>query len=337
MSATPLNRRQFLSAGAAGAAGAAAAAAAPAAGAQGLVREPRRMPVDAVGLLYDSTQCIGCSACQAACKQVNGMEPEMPERYAGWNRGTWDTPTDLSGDTLTVIQVYQHGTMAVKDREIDGYAFIKRQCMHCTDASCVSVCPVSAMTKDPVTGIVSHHPDRCIGCRYCVLSCPFGVPRFQFDEAFGEVTKCQLCSNVPGQDIPACADVCPTGANLYGRTSDLQAEAERRLAKRPGEPHDYPRGTLYGDREPNRTTIPVYQPEVYGETILGGTQCRVLAGVPFDDLGLPLDAPDFSYAAMTEGIQHTLYKYMIGPVVLLGGLLYFAHRNAVRHTPEDWD
>lgn len=337
-----LNRRDFLKlATVDGAVGAAAAGgtmlAADTASAQLLQRPPRPMPEEAVGLLYDSTLCIGCRACQVACKRANGMPIDIPETYEAWNGGTWDTPTDLSGDTLTVIQVYQDGTMEVKDRETDGFAFIKRQCMHCTDASCISVCPVSAMTKDPVTGVVTHHPDRCIGCRYCVLACPFGVPRYEFDNPFGQIQKCQLCTNVPDRDIPACADVCPTGATLYGRTTDLQQEAERRLGMAPGETYQFPRGALGDDRASHEAPIAHYQSAVYGEQILGGTQVRMLAGVPFADLGMPHDVPDYSYASITEGIQHTLYKYFIAPAVLLAGLVYFAYKNARSHRPEDWD
>ena len=338
-----LNRRDFLRFaavdGAVGAAaGGTALVAAETASAQGLQRDPRPMPEGAVGLLYDSTLCIGCRACQAACKQVNGMPIDVPEVFEEWNAdGTWDTAVSLSGDTLTVIQVYQHGTMAEKDRAEDGYAFIKRQCMHCTDASCISVCPVSAMTKDPVTGVVSHHPDRCIGCRYCVLACPFGVPRYEFDDPFGQIQKCQLCTNVPGQDIPACADVCPTGATLYGPTQDLQEEAERRLGMTAGDRYYFPRGALGDDRAGHEAAIPHYLNDVYGEEILGGTQCRMLSGVPFEDLGFPEDVPDYSYASITEGIQHTLYKYFIAPAVLLAGLVYFAYKNARGHRPEEWD
>lgn len=336
-----MNRRDFLKTVAVDGAAAGAAAATVCSAGPALAqwqREPLEMPEDALGLLYDSTLCIGCRACQVACKESNGMEVEVPAQYAAWNGGLWDSPTDLSGDTLTVIQVYQDGTMEVKDREEDGYAFIKRQCMHCTDASCVSVCPVTAMTKDPVTGVVSHHPDRCIGCRYCVLSCPFLVPRYQYNDPFGAITKCQLCTNVEGQPYASCAEVCPTGATLFGHVRDLRTEAYARLAKAPGETHSFPRGSLvHEDAAPHEAAIPTYQESLYGEEILGGTQVLVMAGVPYDKLGLPLDAPDFSYATFTEGIQHTVYRYMLAPIAALGALVFFAWRNSRRHTGDEWD
>lgn len=121
-----------------------------------MLREPKEMPPNAVGMLYDSTLCIGCRACVAACREANGTTPEQPEKFADWNAGTWDTAEDLSGDTFNVIRVYLDGTKEHKDRDVDGYAFMKRHCLHCVDPSCVSVCPVSAMRKDPDTGIVTH-------------------------------------------------------------------------------------------------------------------------------------------------------------------------------------
>lgn len=346
-----LSRRQFLR----GAAGAVATTAASVADATApfAPRANKPLPPKAIGMLYDSTQCIGCKACVSACKDANGMPVEQPQALAGWNEGTWDTAEDLSGKTLNVIRVYQHGTMAQKDQEVNGYAFIKRHCLHCLDPSCVSVCPVSAMRKNPITGIVTHDPDACIGCRYCVLGCPFNVPHYQFDEALGQIAKCQFCQHLlkdnplfsnpdpqvtpatdakllseasqPGR-IPACCDVCPTGASLFGWVEELQAEAERRLALKPGVVYDFPRGLLGGDRAPNTAPVGQYQPRVYGEKESGGTQVRYLTGVPPEKLGLPT-LPDHSSAAVTEGVQHTLYKGLIAPLALLGGLVMLARRS----------
>ncbi len=185
-------------------------------------RESKPLSPDAVGMLYDSTLCIGCKACMTACKQANGMPPET----AGQPEAMWDTPLETSGRTLNVIKLYQNGNAVHKDQEIDGYAFVKRHCLHCVDPSCVSACPVSAMTKDPVTGIVQHHKDRCIGCRYCVYSCPFGIPKYEYDNPFGQIQKCQFCAHLQAKgEIPACCDVCPTGASLFGRVDDLKREA----------------------------------------------------------------------------------------------------------------
>ncbi|HSD97220.1 MAG TPA: hydrogenase 2 operon protein HybA [Sulfuricaulis sp.] len=315
-----LNRRDFLKvAAAAGAAGAVDTASA-------LQREPKTLPPNAVGMLYDATQCIGCKACVAACKEANHMPPEHD---ADKSELMWDVPLDLSGKTLNIIKVYQDGNVAQKDREINGYSFVKRHCLHCVDPSCVSACPVSAMTKDPKTGIVEHHKDRCIGCRYCVYACPFAVPKFEYDGPFGQIQKCQFCAHLQAKgQLPACCDVCPTGASLFGLVEDLKKEAQIRLAKKPGESHRFARGKLGGNRPVQEGTIANYQKHLYGEKELGGTQILYLSAVPFEKIGLPTNVPEYGYPAITEGIQHTLYKGMLPPLALLAGLVYLVHRTA---------
>ncbi len=313
-----IDRRQFLRGVLAG--GVALGAGAPTAA---RARDNLPMPPKAMGLLYDSTLCIGCKACVSACKQSNGLPPEFSTEDH-----LWDTPLDISGKTKNIIKMYKHGNANVKDREENGYAFMKHSCLHCVDPSCVSACPVSAMKKDPVSGIVTYNEKDCIGCRYCVVACPFGVPRFQYDKAFPKIVKCELCNHLKEGDpfqYSACAQVCPTGATLYGPTADLMVEARRRLALKPGTDHTVPRGRIDGnDRQMARAAA--YVPHLYGERELGGTQVLKIAAVPLEKLGMP-KLPERSFAAVSETMQHSLYGYLITPAVVLGGLVVAAKRN----------
>ncbi len=353
-----INRRAFLSRLAAG--GAATATAAVGTRAHALQRPPKPRAPEALGLLYDSTLCVGCKACVAGCKEANDKPVERSAGQAVWNsrvtpeqadwvvretgdqQPIWDTPKDTSGYTLNIIKAYLNGTAEVKDREEDGFAFIKRQCLHCNDPSCVSACPVSAMIKDPETGIVRHDPGRCIGCRYCVFACPFGIPKYQYDNAFGKIAKCELCSHRLAEGaLPGCVSACPTGATLFGRVDDLENEARRRTQLKVGDTYLYPRGDIngrYGPYNPphEKVITAEYRPEVYGDKVLGGTQTLYLSAVSFDKLGLPYGPhiPDAMYATQTEGVQHFLYTGMIAPAVVLTALILIARRNVDQHHEE---
>ena len=311
-------RRDFLKGVlASGAAATACVAAAPA-----MARETKPPPPGALGLLYDATLCVGCKACVAACKEANNNPPEFSTVDH-----LWDTPLDTSGYTFNLIKMYRNGTMEAKDQETNGYAFMKTSCMHCGDPSCVSACPVSAMTKDPVTGVVGYNPDKCIGCRYCVAACPFGIPKYQYDSPTGRIGKCELCRHrTKDGHYSACAEVCPTGATLYGKTSDLLVEARRRLALKPGERAKFPRGKLGGPDQSYETPAGKYLQHVYGEKEYGGTQVLKLSGVNFAKVGMP-DLPPDAAAAMSETIQHTLYGNLIMPFAVLGAMTYVAKRN----------
>ncbi|MBT4889366.1 MAG: hydrogenase 2 operon protein HybA [Rhodospirillales bacterium] len=289
-------------------------------------RENLKPKEDAIGMLYDSTLCVGCKACVYKCKEVNGMPPvQESEIYA------WDEARDLSGDTMNVIKIYQDGTAAVKDSEVDGFAFEKRSCMHCVDPGCVSVCPVTAMRQDPITGIVTHHADVCIGCRNCMVGCPYNVPQFEYDDAFGQIIKCQMCNQKGVERIDkgmmtGCAEACPTGATLFGSRTELMAEAKRRMDLKAGEIYNYPRGDVRTPDSFHEKEVPEYKKHIWGETEAGGTNVLHISSVSFDKLGMP-PLGDRSAASIAEGVQHSLYSYLALPAVALAGLAITVRRN----------
>jgi Fe-S-cluster-containing dehydrogenase component len=253
---------------------------------------------DQLGMLYDATKCVGCKACMSACKRVNARSGGLDFDQARFDQdGLWDAPEDLDGNTRTLIKLYK----GAKD-----WSYIKYSCMHCQKPSCVSVCPVRAMTKDPVTGIVNYSKDVCIGCRYCQVACPFNIPKFQWDRTLPRIVKCDLCrdTNLKDKGMPACAEVCPAGAILFGKRKDLLAEAHARLQQLPKR----------------------YVPHLYGEHEIGGTNHLYLAALPFERLGLPT-LPTEAPASFSERIQHTIYKGFIAPIALYASLCCIALRN----------
>lgn len=250
-------------------------------------------PADALGLLYDATLCIGCKTCVVKCQEANHLEPDTKGIDA-----KYDAPLSLSANAKTVIKLY-------RDDQAGDTSFMKAQCMHCVDPACVSACMIGALTKDKKSGIVSYNVDYCVGCRYCEIACPFNVPKFQWASNTPQIVKCELCRERLGEGKePACTEVCPRHAVIYGKRSELMLEAKRRIAAEPDK----------------------YQPKVYGETEAGGTQCLYISHVPFDKLGLP-SLDDRPAPQLARGIQHTLYKGFIAPVALYGALGLVMLRN----------
>ena len=296
---------------------------------------PNLEPAEAaVGMLFDSTLCVGCKACVAKCKEVNGLAPVHSDQD-----NPWDSARDLSGDTFNVIKVYRSGKAVNKDQIKDGFCFEKRSCMHCVDPACVSACPTTSMRRDPKTGIVTHHPDSCIGCRNCMVACPYNVPQFDYNKVFGSIHKCQMC-NQPGVErinnglMTGCAEVCPTGATLFGSRKALLAEAKRRMALQPGEVYNYPRGDVRRPSSMHEKKAPNYQKHIWGEKEAGGTNVMHVSAIPFDRLGMP-PLGERSAASVSETVQHTLYSYLALPAVVLAGLVFAVKKNADHDHDDD--
>ena len=230
------------------------------------------------GLLVDTTRCIGCGACSAACKEQNGLPLPIEN---GTTAYTWTVVEERAG------------------------VHVRRLCMHCLEPTCVSVCPVGALTRRP-DGAVVYDPLRCIGCRYCVMACPFGVPKYQWDTALPVVGKCVLCPDRIAAGKPtACASVCPTGATIFGDRETLLRTARERLETRP---------ELYVDH-------------IYGEKEAGGTAVLMLAGVPFDQIGLPTDLPMTSIPMLTWQVLSKIPDFVLVAGALLFGIHWITRRR----------
>ena len=267
-----------------------------------MANEKKWVNDEALGMLYDATMCVGCKACMATCKRVNGDYGSLSYERASFDPdGLWDAPQDLSGSTRTLIKLCKESDSR--------WSYVKYSCMHCQKPSCVSVCPVSAMTKDKVTGVVDYNKDTCIGCRYCQVGCSFNIPKFQWEKTLPQIVKCDLCknTNLREKGITACAEVCPVGAISFGKRKDLLTIAHARLQDNPGR----------------------YIHHVYGEHELGGTNHLYLSALSFEKLGLPT-LPDNAPAEFSEKIQHTIYKGFVAPVALYSTLCFIALKNQKR-------
>jgi hypothetical protein len=159
------------------------------------------------------------------------------------------------------------------------------------------------------------------------------IPKFEYDKAFPELVKCELCSHVVNEGgLPGCCEFCPTGASLFGPVPELMAEAHKRLQLKAGEKHEFPVADING-KDKTVQDVKKYVNYVYGETEAGGTQYIMLSAIPFEKLGMP-SLPNYSKAGKSEGLQHTLYKGLIAPLVLLGGLVYSTYRSVKKQGGE---
>jgi formate dehydrogenase beta subunit len=256
-------------------------------------REKKTAPSDAVGLLYDATKCIGCKACVAKCKEVNTLEADVD----GYGDGLYDAPEGLNEYTKNVIQLAKDG---------DESSYVKKQCMHCIDPACINACMMGALHKGEL-GIVRWEANKCIGCRYCQVACPFGVPKFQWTKVSPRLIKCELCKDRLAEGkLPGCVEACPRGAVIYGKRDELLREAHKRIDLKPD----------------------LYVNQVYGEKELGGTQVLYLSHIPFDKLGFKFQQEE-AVPNLQQTVQHGVYKGFVAPLALYGllGAVMFRNRK----------
>ena len=236
--------------------------------------------------LVDINNCIGCRACQVACKQWNDKDGEHTETL--YQLGI-QNPAALDSNTYTLISSHE-----IPDDAAPGglrYTFAMRRCFHCLEPACVSACPTTALARQE-DGPVVYSADKCIGCRYCMLACPWDVPTAEWNSLAPKIQKCTHCADRTEQPlplarngqalsghetelfketmaVPACVKACPADALVYGEREEMLTEARRRIAARPGR----------------------YVNHIYGETEAGGTSVLYLSSVPFEKLGFPTLGP----------------------------------------------
>jgi formate dehydrogenase iron-sulfur subunit len=271
--------------------------------------------------LIDTTRCIGCRACQVACKQWNSLPAEETGFFAPG--GGYQNPPDLSSKTFTLVTfnevIDKHGNLK--------WIFAKRQCMHCLVPACASACPVGALEKTG-DGAVVYHEGKCIGCRYCMIACPFGVPAFEWEKTIPSIKKCTFCfgrrisartpheldgqqlshqsrqRHATSQKTPACAKACPTGSIKFGYRDRLVKDARKRIKDQP-------------DR---------YVHHIYGEKEIGGASWIYLSSVPFAQLGFRSDLGERPADYLSKKSMYAVPWVIVG---VLGTLSLF-HQLTVR-------
>ena len=233
-------------------------------------------------LLYDATLCIGCKQCEQACAEKNQLP--YNETVAGEQ---WQS---------------DHKFTAVLSK---GDKFMRRMCMNCQDPACASVCPVGAMRKT-TAGPVIYEESRCMGCRYCMVACPFGVPKYEWSKVLPRVQKCTMCADrVQAGKPTACAEACPTGATKFGERDELIKEAQQRLRENPGK----------------------YVNHIYGLTEVGGTSVLMLSSVPFEEFGFPAELTRDPLPLLTYRVLSRIPDFVPLGGILLGGVWWITHRR----------
>ena len=223
---------------------------------------------DTMGVLHDINKCIGCRKCEEACNQVN--ELPKPEK-AFDDLSVLNEKRRTHADIYTVVNRFEVNSKPVH---------VKKQCNHCMEPACASACFVKAFEKKP-NGSVVYDESVCVGCRYCMVACPFNIPAYEYDDAFSpKVTKCTLCApRIQKGQLPGCVESCPKDALIFGNRKELIKIAKQRIYKYPDQ----------------------YIDHVYGEHEMGGTSWLYISGTSFSKIGMREDLGITSAPALTAG------------------------------------
>ncbi|SNS02699.1 formate dehydrogenase, beta subunit, Fe-S containing [Humidesulfovibrio mexicanus] len=267
-----------------------------------------KAPPDPYCCLVDITRCIGCRKCELACNQVNAL-PEPAVRFDDLR--VLDEKRRPTNTSYTVVNRYYTGSLDERNQLVP--SFVKVQCMHCQDAACVSACITGALTKKE-NGAVHYDVTRCIGCRYCMVACPFEIPAYDYDNPLTpQVRKCTLCfDRLKEGKKPGCASICPTEAITFGKRETLLKLARQRIADAPSR----------------------YIDHIYGEHEAGGACWLYISNQPFELLGF-LKVPKEPLPKRSESIQHALFSYLWSPALLFGTLAVVMRLTHSKNTDKE--
>lgn len=242
-------------------------------------------------ILTDTTLCTGCETCVHACKQTYGLERDRAWR---WKRNV----DDLSSTRFTTIVTRPGGH------------HVRQQCRHCLEPACVSACLVGALQKTEL-GPVIYDENRCMGCRYCMMACPYGIPRYKWESTVPIVRKCIMCyDRVKEGKQPACTEACPYGATIFGTRQEMLTEAHRRIEAQPDK--YYPHGS----------------PKVYGEHEVGGTSVLYISDVSLDFLGWQAELGTDPVPALTWGALSKVPPVALGVAAMMSAVYWIIGRRA---------
>lgn len=241
----------------------------------------------AKGILNDTTLCIGCEECVEACRLENKLGKDVPRR---WKMRI----DDLSSTRYTTI---------IRRK---GDHFVRKHCMHCVDPACASVCIVGALQKTE-SGAVVYDSDKCMGCRYCMLACPYGIPRYEWETPVPLVRKCTMCQHRQQEGgIPACVEACKQKATIFGTREELLDEARRRIEANPAR----------------------YLDKIVGETEVGGTSVLYISDISLDFLGWKTTLREKPSGELTWAALSKVPPLVLGVGSIMAGTWWITNRRA---------